>query len=664
MCGIAGILLAPSAADPDRLAEAAAMGRRLRHRGPDSGGVWTDSAAGIALAHRRLAIVDLSPAGHQPMVSESGRFVMTYNGEVYNFQDLRAELEAAGQRFRGHSDSEVMLAAFEWLGIEAALERFAGMFAIGLWDRAHRTLHLIRDRLGKKPLHVASIDGALVFASELKAFDAVPGFRAEIDPRAIAMVLRQGFVPDELCIWRGVFKLPPGAMLSLRASELEATDSAALRSAVRRWWSLAPIATRGQSAPLAATPAVLEERLHDLLATAVRERMLADVPLGAFLSGGVDSATVVALMQAQSARPVRSFTIGFAETGFNEAAQAEAVAAHLGTEHTTFRVTAAQAQAVIPELPGIWDEPFADESQIPTYLVSRLARAHVTVALSGDGGDEAFGGYTRHEAAPRLEAARALPWWVRRAGAAVLRGSRGGIGPLRGRPASQRRKLADALAARDEDALYQAVLGLDMDWPHPGPVADRIDAPPELPDLAARLMYRDTVTYLPGDILVKLDRASMAVGLEARCPLLDHRVIEFAWQLPTSVKLRGGKGKFLLRKVLARYVPEALFERPKHGFNLPIGPWLIGPLRDWAEEMLAPRRLREQGYLDPARIGACWQAHLSGRHDSAQALWAALMVSAWLAEARATRGPDLRPPMHAPATGAGEFGNLMQWPAE
>jgi asparagine synthase (glutamine-hydrolysing) len=660
MCGIAGILLPPRAADPDRLGAAAAMSRRMLHRGPDSGGVWADPQAGLALAHRRLAIVDLSPAGNQPIVSANGRLVMTFNGEVYNFRDLRGDLESRGITFRSQSDSEVMLEAFDRLGLDPALDRFAGMFALGLWDRASRTLHLIRDRVGKKPLHVALVDGALVFASELKAFHALPGFRPSIDPRAVAMVLRQGWIPDELCIWRDVIKLPPGSILSVRAEDLETADIASLRARARRWWSLDEVAARGQYAPRAAETPALEEDLDALLRTVVGERMLADVPLGAFLSGGIDSATVVALMQAQSVRPVRTFTIGFDEAGFDEAAQAESVARHLGTDHTTFRVTPAEARAVIPDLPRIWDEPFADESQIPTYLVSRLARRHVTVALSGDGGDESFGGYARHAAATLLQPALRLPRWLRYAGATALRGAGPDrlaglahrLAPSAVPPGAPRlRKLTGALAARDEDDLYQQFLGLAAD-PLAGEPRDYArPQPPPLPDLASRLMYRDTIDYLPGDILVKLDRASMAVSLEARCPLLDHRLIGFAWRLPTEVKLRDGKGKWLLRQVLRRYVPDALFERPKHGFDLPIGSWLVGPLRDWAEEMLGPRRLQDQGLLDPVRIGACWRDHLSGRVDGAHALWAALMVSAWLAEKPAAPEP---PTAAGPSAATGE----------
>ena len=650
MCGIAGILLAPRAAIPDRLSAASAMASRLLHRGPDDGGCWSDPEAAVALAHRRLSIVDLSSAGHQPMLSESGRLVMTFNGEIYNFRDLREQIEHGGHRFRGHSDTEVMLAAFEQYGVEASLRRFAGMFALGLWDRGSRVLHLVRDRLGKKPLHVALVDGALLFASELKAFYAVPGFRPTVDPRAIAMVLRRGWIPDDLCIWRDVIKLPPGAILSIRAEDLQAGDVQALRSRAQRWWSLSDVAGPGQAAPLAAGDAELEQELDDLLRTAVGERMVADVPLGAFLSGGIDSATVVALMQAHATRPVRTFTIGFAEDAFDEADHAAQIAHHLGTDHTTFRVTASEARAVIPTLPQIWDEPFADESQIPTYLVARLARQHVTVALSGDGGDESFGGYRRHSAAALLERTLGLPGWLRRGGAAALRGLRpdnltdvlaalpAGLVPRQARGTPRWSKFAGALAAHDEEELYDELVGLGAD-----PLADdpgaRCDGRiPALPDLASRLMFRDTIDYLPGDVLVKLDRATMAVGLEARCPLLDHRVIGFAWRLPASAKLRHGKGKWLLRQVLRRYVPDALVDRPKHGFDLPIGPWLSGPLRDWAEDLLAPQRLRDQGFLDPARIGVQWRQHLSGRPDCAHALWAALMVSAWLSDAAASVG--------------------------
>ena len=650
MCGIAGILLAPRAADPRRLAAVEAMAASLHHRGPDGGGIWIDDGAGVALGHRRLAIVDLSDAGRQPMLSHGEGLVMSYNGEIYNFAELRVQLEARGHSFRGHSDSEVMLAAFESFGIEAALRQFAGMFALSLWDRRRRVLHLIRDRLGKKPLHFALVDGALVFASELKAILAFPGFRPKVDMKALAMVLRHGWVSDHHCIWEGVFKLPPGTMLSVRADDLDNGGPERLRERVHSWWSLARIATAGQQHPLESNAFELETELDGLLRIAVRERMVADVPLGAFLSGGIDSSTVVALMQAQSSRPVRTFTIGFRDAQFNEADDAAQVARHLGTEHTELRLTPAEARAVIPDLPQIWDEPFADESQIPTFLVARLAREHVTVALSGDGGDEDFGGYARHFMPARLAPLFGLPLKLRRAASSALLA----LSPpaweelLRGLPlplalrrtlsGDNLQKLARVLDVADEQELYRRLITVS-----PSPVTlepmstDAHEAPP-LSDPVARLMYRDMAGYLPGDILVKLDRASMAVSLEARCPLLDHRVVEFAWRLPTAVKVRRGRGKWLLRRVLRRYVPKALFERPKQGFNVPIGAWLRGPLRDWAEELLAAPRLRREGFLDPGRVQTCWQEHLSGRRDRAYELWAILMIEAWL---DAVRSPSL-----------------------
>jgi asparagine synthase (glutamine-hydrolysing) len=534
------------------------------------------------------------------------------------------------------------LAAFESLGIETALQRFAGMFALGLWDRRGRVLHLVRDRLGKKPLYVTLVDGALLFASELKALLAFPGFRPRVDTKALAMVLRHGWVPDQQCIWEGVFKLLPGTMLSVRADDLEASSPARLRERIHRWWSLAEVAEKGQQHLHNLGDCELEDELDRLLRLAVRERMVADVPLGGFLSGGIDSSTVVALMQAQSSRPVRTFTIGYQEAQYDEANNASRVAQHLGTEHTELRLTPAEACAVIPELPRIWDEPFADESQIPTFLVARSARQHVTVALSGDGGDESFGGYARHFTAPRLALILGLPLKPRRAAASALLM----LGPeTRERllrtlplPAALRRglngydfqKLIRLLDVVDEDELYERLTSVGAAPVLADPSAGGADAVPPLPNLAARIMYRDMAGYLPGDILVKLDRASMAVGLEARCPLLDHRVVEFAWRLPTAVKVRNGKGKWLLRRVLRRYLPEAFFDRPKQGFNVPIGAWLRGPLRDWAEELLAKPRLRSEGVLDPDRVQICWHEHVSGGRDRAYELWALLMVEAWL----------------------------------
>ena len=642
MCGIAGILLAPNAADPRRLAAVEAMTATLHHRGPDGGGIWIDRDAGVALGHRRLAIVDLSEAGRQPMLSHGEGLIMTFNGEVYNFAELRIELEALGHRFRGHSDSEVMLAAFESFGLEDALKRFAGMFALGLFDRKSRLLHLARDRLGKKPLHVAFVDGALLFASELKAITAFPGFRPTVDTKALAMALRCGWVPDDHCIWEGVFKLPPGTMLSVGADEIAASGYERLRERIHPWWSLAEVAEAGQRHPLDLTPREFEDELDRLLRTAVSERMVADVPLGAFLSGGIDSSTVVALMQAQSSRPVRTFTIGFSDARYDEAENARLVARHLGTNHTEFRLTPAEARAVIPELPQIWDEPFADVSQIPTLLVARLARQHVTVALSGDGGDESFAGYARHFMPERLAIILGLPAVLRGAavGALLALGTDSWEEVLRALhlPVALRRtlsrenlqKFARILDPADQRDLYDRLttFGPRPTTLEPATLASPL---PPLPDDVSRRIYRDMSGYLPGDILVKLDRACMAVSLEARCPLLDHRVVEFAWRLPTALKVHRGKGKWLLRRVLRRYVPEAIFDRPKQGFNVPIGAWLKGPLRDWAEGLLAAPRLEDEGCLDATRVQASWQEHLSGQRDRADEIWAILMVQAWRA---------------------------------
>jgi asparagine synthase (glutamine-hydrolysing) len=650
MCGIAGILLT-RAANPRHLAAIDAMTATLHHRGPDGEGIWLDRDGGVAFGHRRLAIVDLSEAGHQPMLSNSERLAMTFNGEIYNFAGLRLGLKAKGHRFRGNSDTEVMLAAFESFGIGPALAQFSGMFAAGIWDRKHRALHLVRDRMGKKPLYIALADGALLFASELKAILAYPDFRPTVDTQALAMVLRQGWMPDQHCIWKGVFKLPPGTMLSVRAEDLETASIEGLRARVLPWWSLAAVALDGQERPLALAESELDAELDELLRSAVRQRMVADVPLGAFLSGGIDSSTVVALMQAQSSRPIRTFTIGFREAQYDEAAHASEVARYLGTDHTEFRLTPAEVRAVIPELPLVWDEPFADESQIPTLLLSRLARRHVTVALSGDGGDECFGGYSRHFTLARLAALFRLPASMRRLAASALlkltpQAWQEVVRILR-LPATLRpaltggslQKFARALEATNEQERYRQLTTFGS---MPVSLDPGIDDPAEIPplsDAVCQLIYRDMASYLTGDILVKLDRATMAASLEARCPFLDDRVIEFAWRLPTLAKIRNGQGKLPLRRLLRRHLPEALFERPKQGFNVPIGEWLTGPLRGWAEELLDGARIRREGLLDSSRVQARWQQHLSGRSDRSGELWAILMVQAWLDSARNSKLP-------------------------
>ncbi|RUX98079.1 MULTISPECIES: asparagine synthase (glutamine-hydrolyzing) [unclassified Mesorhizobium] len=652
MCGITGILLAPNTADAGSLRAIGQMTSALRHRGPDGQAVWTNREAGIAFGHRRLAIVDLTDAGRQPMQSASGRYVITFNGEIYNFQDLRRELEGAGHCFRGTGDTEVMLCAIESWGLEAALTRFAGMFAFGLWDLKERILHLARDRMGKKPLYIASTQEALLFASELKAINCFPGFNPELNVDAAAIMLSKGWVPDDHCIWQGVFKLPPGSVLSVAAADFaNARGACALAHRTRYWWSLADVACKARREPIAGSDEELTSELDSLLRLSVRERMVADVPLGAFLSGGIDSSTVVALMQAQSSRPVRTFTIAFSEAGFDEAPHAAAVARLLGTDHTELNLSPAEARDVIPELPRVWDEPFADESQIPTLLVARLARRHVTVALSGDGGDECFAGYSRHFMAARLRKVQGLPAPFRRmvtAGIGLL--ARASLHDFAGRlPLSENarhalrsdrlNRLSHLLEATGEDDLLRRLTGTSsQNLLHHQPPASRSGLP-QLDDMLSRLLFDDMTGYLPGDILVKLDRATMASSLEGRCPILDHRVVEFSWRLPNHLKVQNGKGKWILRQLLGRYLPQRLIDRPKQGFDVPIGAWLRGPLRAWAADLIAGIRLSGDGMLDSAKVDACWHAHTNGERDHARDLWPVLMFQAWHNEATRPSNP-------------------------
>ncbi|MDX8523688.1 asparagine synthase (glutamine-hydrolyzing) [Mesorhizobium sp. MSK_1335] len=648
MCGIAGILVTPEVMDPKLLEAIGQMTSSLRHRGPDGEGLWMDRDAGVALGHRRLAIVDLSRAGHQPMRSATGRFVITFNGEIYNFRDLRRELEGAGHQFRGTGDTEVLLCAIEMWGLEHALRRCAGMFAFALWDLKTRTLHLARDRMGKKPLYVALAGRALVFASELKAIRCFPLFSPELNLDAAGSMLSKGWVPDHTCIWQNAFKLPPGSVLSVKPTDLAGTSSAAsLSRRVEHWWSLAEVAAKGREGPIAGSDDDLTNELDGLLRLAVRERMISDVPLGSFLSGGIDSSTVVALMQAQSRSPVRTFTIAFAEGGFDESCYAAQVARHLGTDHTELRLSPDAARDVIPELPRIWDEPFADESQIPTLLVARLARQHVTVALTGDGGDECFAGYGRHFMANRLKRQQSLPLAVRRTMALGLgllaRAAREDIlgrlpltANVRHMLRSDRlNRFAGLLGARHEDELYQRLVTSPTAslTRHDQPAS--VDSSPKLDGLLSRLLYDDMAGYLPGDILVKLDRSTMANGLEGRCPLLDHRVVEFAWRLPSDAKVRNHRGKWILRNLLRRYLPEQLIDRPKQGFDVPVAAWLRGRLRNWAADLLADIRRDGDDVLDSAKVDGCWRDHMRGQ-DRSRELWSALMFQAWRNEARQT----------------------------
>ena len=653
MCGVAGALNHHATELGHLVSE---MIGAIRYRGPDDIGVWCDSTAGLALGHARLSILDLSPEGHQPMISARGRYVISYNGEVYNFAELRNELEQTGSKFRGHSDTEVMLAAFEHWGIEKSIGRFVGMFAFGLWDRDTRQLHLVRDRIGIKPLYFGWVGKTFRFASELKSM-LVSTERPEIDRGALALFMRYAYVPAPRSIYRNIFKLPPGCWVTIGLDQAgspgqfvpEPDDPAALWKPIR-YWSAKQVAEQGCAAPFAGSDEDAREELERLLREAVRLRMVADVPLGAFLSGGIDSSTVVALMQAQSPRPVRTFTIGFREDDYNEAQHAKRVAQHLGTDHTELYLTSEDAMAVIPRLPAMYDEPFGDSSQIPTFLVSQLARQHVTVALSGDGGDELFAGYNRHFLGRKIwKQVSWIPLPVRkllsRSISALppevwtsLFAKLPRLFPQMWNPGHKMYRLSELLATNSPDLVY---LGLVSQWASPvslvmgtqeplTPVTDpRQQA--NLSDFTRRMMYFDLTTYLPDDILTKVDRASMAVSLEARVPLLDHRLVEFAWRLPMRMKIREeGTGKWLLRQLLYRYVPPNLLERPKMGFGVPIEHWLRGPLREWAEDLLDEGRLRRQGYLHPAPIREKWTEHLSGKRNWPYLLWNVLMFQAWL----------------------------------
>lgn len=652
MCGIAGFYR-PGGIDPEQARGALErMSATLRHRGPDSGGAWLDAEAGIALGHRRLSILDLSACGHQPMTSACGRYVVSFNGEIYNFGDLQSQLAGLGHPFRGHSDTEVLLAAVREWGLRGALDRFNGMFAFALWDRCERTLALARDRVGEKPLYCGWMDGTLLFGSELKALRAYPGFRAEIDRGALALFLRHNYVPAPHSIFLGINKLLPGTYLVLGGA------SASRDIEPVPYWSARDVAERGAQDPFDGTAEEAVSQLDALLRDAVGLRMVADVPLGAFLSGGIDSSLVVALMQAGSATPVETFTIGFQEGEYNEAEHAKAVARHLGTHHTELYVTPEQALGVIPLLPALYDEPFSDSSQIPTYLVSALARKHVTVSLSGDGGDELFGGYNRYLWASEIWKRIAwLPAGVRRALARQLAGSSsrrwnralrfipGVPRQINGKSIGERiHQIAEILGVTGAQEIY---LRLVSHWRHSqGVVLEGKELPTVLtdrsrwagvPEFLQEMMYWDLVSYLPDDILVKVDRASMGVSLEARVPLLDHRVVEFAWRLPSSLKVRDGEGKWLLRQVLHQYVPRELIDRPKMGFGVPIGSWLRGPLREWADALLDEELLRQQGYFDATMVRRTWEEHLSGEHHRHYDLWDVLMFQAWLSTAEATQ---------------------------
>jgi asparagine synthase (glutamine-hydrolysing) len=663
MCGIAGLV----SARPVELDLLRAMTGRISHRGPDGSGLWQDEEAGVHLGHRRLSIVDLSPSGHQPMVSVSGRYALTFNGEIYNHPALRREIEeagggpgASGRPWRGHSDTETLLEGVALWGLKRTLEKSVGMFALALWDRQERVLELARDRFGEKPLYIGWAGGDFLFGSELKALRAHPRFDSEIDRRALRLFASRSYVPAPMSIYRSMHKLEPGCILSIDVSSGVPTpqplpDPGRSQGGMKleRYWSYRNVVAQGLERPIESEAEALEA-LEGALADSVKAQGVADVPVGAFLSGGIDSATVVALYQKYSAGKVRTFSIGFEDERFDEASHAKAVAAHFGTEHHEQYATPREAQEVIPLLPAMYDEPFGDPSQIPTYLVSRFARQNVTVALSGDGGDELFGGYNRYIRAARLwgrlkQVPRPLrsvgagalgrvpaPMWNRMSG--ILPGGR--KSPDFG--TKVKKALRSMAGAQDLDDVFHHFLD---EWPQGaspvlGTVADRAYAPfpldvaPDAPD-AVRMMYADALTYMPDDILCKVDRASMAVSLETRAPLLDHRVAEVAARIPIGMKIQGGKGKHILRELLFREAPRSLFDRPKAGFTMPVGEWIKGPLRDWAEGLLDRRRMNAGGYLDADMVQRRWQQHLSGEADGTAALWTLLMFQAWVEEADA-----------------------------
>ena len=640
MCGIAGVLSVPGRSHGDELAAtAAAMGAAIAHRGPDSEGTWVDPEAGIALGHVRLAVVGLGAAGHQPMVSRSGRWVISYNGEIYNAPALTARLEAEGVRFRGTSDTEVLVEAIDAWGIDGALAAVNGMFAFGAWDREERTLSLARDRLGEKPLLYGVIGGTFAFASELRALATLPGAPTELDPDAVALLLRFKYIPAPWTIHRGVHKLLPGHVLQVGPGPTAVGEP-------RPYWSYADVAEAGARDQLTDPVEALDE-LDGLLAAAVRGRLRSDVPIGAFLSGGIDSTIVSTHAAEQLSTPLRTFTIASDDPDHDESAAARDVASRLGADHTELTVTAEEALAQVPSLPRVYDEPFADSSQLPTLLVARLARRDVTVVLSGDGGDELFGGYNRHVWLPGAwEKLAKVPHPLRRAAARTLAAPAPAtwdrlakVVPERRRPrlvGLKVEKLASVLGCVDERAAYGRLVS---HWDRPTDVVRGATEPrtlthrperwPHLPTFAEQMMAVDALTYLPDDVLVKVDRATMAVSLESRVPLLDPDLVAFAARVPLSMRVVDGKGKWALRQLLLRRHPAELVERPKSGFGVPIASWLRGPLRPWAEELLSERALGRDGLLDPAPIRAAWADHLAGRRDASYELWDVLMLQGW-----------------------------------
>lgn len=634
MCGITGFITPGLTNAMTLLRYVSGMTNAIIHRGPDDEGAWVDEAAGLALGHRRLSIQDLSPAGHQPMTSQCGRWVMTYNGEIYSAPELRPLLEARGIVFRGHSDTEVMVEAIAAWGLEAAIKQFIGMFAFALWDRKDHTLYLVRDRLGIKPLYWGHCGPTFLFGSELKALHAYPDFHPTLNRQALAGYLKYAYVQTPLSIYEQIHKLPPGTILC-RTADGQVTQ--------KKFWTLEGVIAKGLSSTTQKLDHTVEKEaltdLEELLNDAISRRMISDVPLGSFLSGGIDSSLVTAIAQRHSSRPIQTFTIGFEEKDYNEAPYAKAIADHLGTDHKALLVTPRQILDVVPLLPHLYDEPFADSSQIPTFLVSQLARQSVTVALSGDGGDEVFGGYSRYLVGNALwKTIHNMPFCGSIAALIKTIPPRGwdilsSIIPASKRPQKvghKMHKLARSMSAKTPEAFYESLISY---WAEPSEVLPHHYAPniprfsPQLADFASQMQAMDTITYLPDDILTKVDRASMGIGLEARIPLLDHRLVEWAWSQPQSLKIQGKTSKWLLRQLLYKHIPQTLVDRPKAGFALPLDLWLRGPLRDWAEDLLTPSTLKD--IFDPKPIRQLWESHLAGHADHKDPLWTILMFESW-----------------------------------
>lgn len=642
MCGIAGLYCRDNSRNRDESKSIAErMNDAMHVRGPDSHGLWQDPDSPLVLAHRRLAIIDLSADGHQPMQSASDRYVVSYNGEIYNYLEIQKELSALGVKFKGRSDTEVMLAAIDRWGLNAALQKLNGMFAIALWDRQTRELHLIRDRVGKKPLYFGWIGGENAknrdfgFASELKALCAHPKFEKRINRQALNGYMRVAAVSAPHSIYEDVYMLPPGHRICINTETLDRkTDFLSL---MQPYWSPKTAIQSARAGMINRPDEDIIDEFEGVLSTCVKDRMMSDVPLGAFLSGGIDSSSVVALMQAQSSTKIKTYTIGFKEAGFNEAEYAKDVAAHLQTDHHELYLSANDAMNIIPDLPQMYDEPLGDSSAIPTFLVSKFARQDVTVALSGDGGDEMLGGYNRHIQGPNIwNTMRFIPHPLRklmtRTAQSVQTETWDKLRPSSPQFGRKIHKAAGIFALKDPEQVYH---GLLTQWDNSDDVVlhslthhNHFDFPEGL-SMAEKMMFADFTSYMHHSILTKVDRASMAVSLEARAPLLDKRVFNYAWSLPMHMKIRGGKGKYLLREVLARHIPRHLFERPKQGFAIPVGDWLRGPLKDWAQDLLDPTALKTDGIFDPAAIQTVWDAHLAGQGNHSERLWTLLMLQAW-----------------------------------